>query len=148
MIKESDDVLHLCVSSKYTEVYALACKLVENLLTSLYKEYEVFCQKLGRPLKEPVQLKRVEICGNEKKLEENNESNSKLNNTSQEGGLNRKESFNNSHDEISNNSLSTQPDREANISPIKQNEVIVQFDELDLKCPEITNSQHETCQSN
>lgn len=70
--RESDDVLHLCVSSKYSEVYYLACKLVESLMTGLYKEYEQFCQKAGRPLQEPVQLKRVEIYGNnEAKAEAN-----------------------------------------------------------------------------
>ncbi len=59
------------MSSKYQEVYAIACKYVEDLLGSLYKEYEVFCQKAGKPLSEPVEMKRIEIInGIEKKPED------------------------------------------------------------------------------
>ena len=59
-ILESDDVLHLCVSSKHAQVYELACKLVEDLLRGLYNEYQTFCQRMGRPLETPIQIKRIE----------------------------------------------------------------------------------------
>lgn len=58
--KEADDVLHLCVSSKHNEIYLLACKLVEDLLSGLYREYGVYCQRMGRPLEAPIQIKRLE----------------------------------------------------------------------------------------
>jgi len=38
--KESDEPLHLCVSAKYHEVYANACKYVEQLLCRIYEEYK------------------------------------------------------------------------------------------------------------
>jgi len=64
------------VSSKYQEVYAIACKYVEDLLGSLYKEYEFFCQKAGKPLSEPVEMKRIEIInGVEKKPEDSTNRN-------------------------------------------------------------------------
>lgn len=60
------------MSSKYSEVYTLACKLVEDLIGGLYKEYEGFCQKAGKPLREPVKIKRIEIYGgSDKKSDEN-----------------------------------------------------------------------------
>jgi len=43
--KESDESLHLCVSSKYPELYYLACKLVEDLMVQLYDEYRKFTEK-------------------------------------------------------------------------------------------------------
>jgi len=45
--KESDESLHLCVSSKYQELYYLACRLVEDLMLNLYDEYRKFCEKKG-----------------------------------------------------------------------------------------------------
>jgi len=45
--EESDESLHLCVSSKYQELYYLACKLVEDLMLNLYEEYRKFCEKKG-----------------------------------------------------------------------------------------------------
>ena len=133
------------MSSKYSEVYNLACKLVENLLTSLYKEYESFCQKLGRPLKEPVQIKRIEICGNEKKSEEISSNNNEFKEKNPSEGSNSKENLNNSNDEISNASVSTQSDRESNTSPIKKNEPFVQFNDSYFKSPETNYSQLEKC---
>lgn len=46
---ESDEPLHLCVSSQYYEKYAEACMLVEKLLKDTYREYNNFCKYRGRP---------------------------------------------------------------------------------------------------
>jgi hypothetical protein len=45
--QESQESLHLCVSSKYQETYYLACKLVEDLLLQLYEENRKFTEKRG-----------------------------------------------------------------------------------------------------
>lgn len=42
---ESDEPLHLCVSSKYLEKYQQACTLVQDLINSVYDEYKKFCYK-------------------------------------------------------------------------------------------------------
>lgn len=49
--RESDEPLHLCVSSQYHEKYIEACKLVEKLLKDIYREFNNFCSKRGRPTK-------------------------------------------------------------------------------------------------
>jgi len=51
--------MHLCVSSKYFEVYNLACKYVEELLQRVYQDYETFCLKNGYRI-EPLSIKRFE----------------------------------------------------------------------------------------
>lgn len=51
--------MHLCVSSKYFEVYNLACKYVEELLENVYQDYEEFCLKHRRPI-ESLTIKRFE----------------------------------------------------------------------------------------
>lgn len=41
--KESDEPLHLCVSSKMKDKYEFACALVQELITNVYEEYQRFC---------------------------------------------------------------------------------------------------------
>lgn len=48
---ESNEALHLCVSSQYHEKYVEACRLVEKLLKDIYREYNSFCRYRGRPTK-------------------------------------------------------------------------------------------------
>ena len=60
---ESEDPLHLCVSSKYSEVYVLACKCVEELLLNIYNEYKLFCHKMGRRCDPNLKVKRIEAFG-------------------------------------------------------------------------------------
>ena len=43
--KESDDPLHLCISSKNTEEMKKACLLVDELLKKIYEDYKIFCEK-------------------------------------------------------------------------------------------------------
>lgn len=45
--KESDEPLHLCVSSKYLDKYTYACELVEELLESVYEDYKKYCYRNG-----------------------------------------------------------------------------------------------------
>ena len=43
--KESDEPLHLCISSKNTEEMKKACFLVDELLKKIHEEYKAFCEK-------------------------------------------------------------------------------------------------------
>jgi len=45
--KESDEPLHLCVSSKTKEQMIKACFLVNQLLDKINEEYKIFCKKNG-----------------------------------------------------------------------------------------------------
>lgn len=45
---ESNDCLHLCVSSKYNRIFVLAIAEIENLLRKVYKDYSEYCVKKGR----------------------------------------------------------------------------------------------------
>jgi len=60
--RESEEPIHLCVSSRYTEVFDLACKMVEELLIYVYREYETFCRATGRRGNFPMQIRKNEIC--------------------------------------------------------------------------------------
>ena len=43
--KESDEPLHLCISSKNTEKMKKACLLVDELLERIHQEYKEYCEK-------------------------------------------------------------------------------------------------------
>jgi len=80
--RESEEPMHLCVSSKYLEVYNMACQLVEELLNNLYREYDNYCRKSGRKYHTSLKIKRIEAFGgnqnklsNEVKAPENNKEN-------------------------------------------------------------------------
>jgi hypothetical protein len=57
---ESDEPLHLCVSCKDEAVYKKACKLVEDLLKGIYKEYKCFCQRSHKRTEEP-SVKKLDL---------------------------------------------------------------------------------------
>ena len=57
--QESDDPLHLCISSPYPDKYHTACEMVKELITGVYEEYRVFCEKTGRP-KVLLQVKMID----------------------------------------------------------------------------------------
>jgi len=57
--RECQEPMHLCVSSKYFEVYNLACKYVEELLQRVYHDYEEFCLRNGYQV-ESLGIKRFE----------------------------------------------------------------------------------------
>ena len=46
--KESDEPLHLCVSSKTKEQLNKACVLVNKLFDKINEEYKLFCKKIGK----------------------------------------------------------------------------------------------------
>jgi len=80
--RESEEPMHLCVSSKYLEVYNMACQLVEELLNNLYREFDNYCRKTGRKYQSLLKIKRIEAFGgnqnklnNEVKPPENNKEN-------------------------------------------------------------------------
>ena len=47
-IIESDEPLHLCISSKYFDKYKRACNLVQELIINVYEEFKRFCERNGR----------------------------------------------------------------------------------------------------
>jgi len=62
--KESDEPLHLCISSKHQEVYRLACDYVQDLLSTIYHDYKVYCQRTGRRYPDNLKIKYVESVPN------------------------------------------------------------------------------------
>ena len=58
---ESQDSLHLCVSSKYHSIFALAVGEIERLLKSVYREYGELCLAKGKadPRLEPVKSEKT-----------------------------------------------------------------------------------------
>jgi len=45
--QESNEPLHLCVSSKFPDKYNKACQLVSDLLDKIFEEYKRYCYKHG-----------------------------------------------------------------------------------------------------
>ena len=45
--KESDEPLHLCISTKNLELMEKACELVNDLLNKIYDDYKIFCLKMN-----------------------------------------------------------------------------------------------------
>jgi hypothetical protein len=43
--QESDEPLHLCISTKDQEEMDKVCKLVDNLLNKIYEDYKNYCFK-------------------------------------------------------------------------------------------------------
>jgi hypothetical protein len=49
--QESDEPLHLCISSRFYDKYKIACDMAQELLVSIYEEYKKHCEKLQRDLR-------------------------------------------------------------------------------------------------
>lgn len=58
--EESEEPLHLCISSKYYEKYKNACILVQELIINIYEEYKRFCERNGKVPVVALNVKRVE----------------------------------------------------------------------------------------
>ena len=58
--KESDEPLHLCISSKNTETMEKACLLVEELLERIHQEYKEYCEKNNIVPESPEIATRIE----------------------------------------------------------------------------------------
>lgn len=50
-MQESDEPLHLCISSRYLDKYDLARHLAKELILNVYEDYKRFCERTG---KEPI----------------------------------------------------------------------------------------------
>jgi len=58
--QESDEPLHLCISSKYYEKYKTACILVQELIVNIYEEYKRFCERVHKTPISNLSLKKYE----------------------------------------------------------------------------------------
>ncbi len=58
--QESDEPLHLCVSSPYFDKYMMACELAKELITGVYTEYRTFCERMGKSKIPNLQIKMIE----------------------------------------------------------------------------------------
>lgn len=61
--EESNEPLHLCVSSRYFDKYQLACNQLQELLLNVYDEYKRYCDKHRKHMagKGPLKIKKSEI---------------------------------------------------------------------------------------
>jgi len=57
--QESDEPLHLCISSKYYEKYETACILVQELIMNIYEEYKRFCERAHKTPISNLSLKKI-----------------------------------------------------------------------------------------
>eukprot|EP00826_Nyctotherus_ovalis_P002763 TRINITY_DN10556_c0_g1_i3.p1 TRINITY_DN10556_c0_g1~~TRINITY_DN10556_c0_g1_i3.p1 ORF type:complete len:361 (+),score=78.53 TRINITY_DN10556_c0_g1_i3:15-1097(+) len=57
--QESEEALHLCISSPFVDKYTTACQLCKELIKGVYEEYAAFCEKTGRP-KINLQIRMIE----------------------------------------------------------------------------------------
>jgi hypothetical protein len=62
--RESEEPLHLCISSKYPDVYQMACQYVEELLQTIYQEYKFFCKRTGKKGADNLQIRCIESVPN------------------------------------------------------------------------------------
>lgn len=58
--KESDDQLHLCISSKNYDKYQHACQLAQELINSVHEEYKRFCHKMNKTPLQKIYVKKEE----------------------------------------------------------------------------------------
>lgn len=58
--EESNEPLHLCISSKYYDKYQLACNNVQELILNVYEEYKRYCEKNRKDPNKEIQIKKTE----------------------------------------------------------------------------------------
>lgn len=58
--EESNEPLHLCISSRYFDKYQTACNHVQELIMNVYEEYKRFCEKNKKEPKPDLQVKKIE----------------------------------------------------------------------------------------
>lgn len=58
--EESNEPLHLCISSRYYDKYQLACNNVQELILNVYEEYKRFCEKNRKEPNKEIQIKKIE----------------------------------------------------------------------------------------
>ena len=64
--RESDEMLNLCVSSKYVDKYRKACSLVQELLINIYEEYKRFCERSGKVPNNNLTIQKIENIATKK----------------------------------------------------------------------------------
>ena len=64
--RESEEMLNLCVSSKYVDKYRKACSLVQELLINVYEEYKRYCERRGRTPTTNLTIQKVETISTKK----------------------------------------------------------------------------------
>jgi hypothetical protein len=68
-IIESEEPLHLCISSKFQDRYKFACNLVQELVASVYEEYKKYCAKINRIPVTCLAIRKEEGISSKKKNE-------------------------------------------------------------------------------
>jgi hypothetical protein len=68
--KESDEPLHLCISSKFPDRYKYACNLVQELVYSVYEEYKKYCTKTNKVTVSCLAIRKEEGMSNSRKKSE------------------------------------------------------------------------------
>lgn len=63
---ESDEPLHLCISSKFHDRYQKACNLVQELIAGVYDDFKLFCQKSGKQNYYNLNVQREESISSQK----------------------------------------------------------------------------------
>lgn len=58
--EESEEPLHLCISSRFHDKYQLACHLTQELIQNIYEEYKRFCERSGKEPGVSLQIKKTE----------------------------------------------------------------------------------------
>lgn len=62
--QESDDPLHLCISSRFYDKYVMARQLAKELILDVYEDYKKFCERTGKEVVN-LQIKLIEnVSGN------------------------------------------------------------------------------------
>ena len=64
--RESEEPLHLCVSSKYLEKYRKACWFVQELLINIYEEYKRYCERNGKKPLVNLTIQKIENISTKK----------------------------------------------------------------------------------
>ena len=58
--EESNEPLHLCISSRFFDKYTVACNHVQELIMNVYEEYKRYCEKARKEPRIELQIKKIE----------------------------------------------------------------------------------------
>ena len=63
---ESDEPLHLCISSKFHSDFITACNMVQELILGVYDDYKKYNERSGKEMNKNLKITRVENIVNKK----------------------------------------------------------------------------------
>ncbi len=66
--EESNEPLHLCISSRFFDKYKIACQHVQELIQNIYEEYKRFCEKGKKDLNKDLHIKKAETVTGRRSL--------------------------------------------------------------------------------